>query len=262
MQDINQIQLSLLLLVRDISARYGLTCFLFGDALRGAVRKGDFLPDGQDIALLMPAQDLRNFCAYFQRESPKGVFLQNPETEKACPFIHTKLRQNGTTMMPVRFKDVKMHHGIGIDLYPYYPVDTGKIARWRTRFLHKASELLVSASLTPYLEKPGLIRKLILKIAEEKRLEVAAKLIKQLEKGNKKSMQVYTPFGGGTFFWREALGEETFKLTLGGESFRVPDRREVFLNMTGEKHDYGEMAINTEKGFESYGKPAKSKSKK
>lgn len=262
MQDINKIQLSLLLLVRDISSRYGLTYYLFGDALRGAVRKGDFLPDSGDIALLMPAQDLKNFCAYFKRENPKGVFLQNAETEKACPFIHTKLRQNGTTMMPVRFKSVKMHHGIGIDIYPYYPVEPGKIARFRTRALHKISELLIASSLTPYKESPKLTEKLILKIPEDKRRETVTKLLKQLEKGNKKSMQVYTPFGDGRFFWREALGEETFMLSFAGENFRVPDRREVFLNMTGNAAQEEEMLLDASKGFESYLKPKKEKSKK
>ncbi len=262
MQDIKKIQLSLLLTVRDICERFGLTYYLFGDALRGAVRKGDFLSDGRDIALLMPVQDLRNFCAYFKREAPKGIFLQNTETEKECPFVHTKLRQNGTTMMPVQLKNVKMHHGISIDLYPYYPVDPGKVARLRTRFLHRTAELLTSVSLAPHTDKPRLIHKLLLKVPEEKRQLFLEKLLKQLEKGNKKSMQVYTPFGGGQFFWREALGEETFSLTFSGESFRVPDRREVFLNMAGSTPDAGEILLDAGKGFESYKKPPKAKNKK
>ena len=164
--------------------------------------------------------------------------------------------------MPVRFKDVKMHFGIAIDLYPYYPVDPGKIARFRTRSLHRISALLASAPLVPHMEKLGLMQKLILKVPEEKRQECLAKLLKQLEKGNKKSMQVYTPFGGGQFFWREALGEETFSLTLSGETFRVPDRREVFLNMTGSSKEEGEILLDAGKGFESYKKPKKAKSKK
>ena len=262
MQDVKNIQLALLVLVRDICTRYGLTYYLLGDALTAAVRKTALSEESTDVAVLMPAQDLRNFCAYFKREAPKGIFLSNTETEKECPFIHTKLKQNGTTMMPVRFKSVKMHHGIGIDMYPYYPVEPGKFARFRTRAFHKISELLAASCLTPHKENPKLSEKLILKVPEEKRREMMTKLLKQIEKGNKNSMQVYTPFGGGTFFWREALGEEIFNLPLSGESFRVPDRREVFLNMTGKNAFDEEFIVDVAKGFETYLKPKKEKSKK
>lgn len=164
--------------------------------------------------------------------------------------------------MPVRFKNVKMHHGIGIDIYPYYPVDPGKIARLRTRLLHRTAELLASTALAPHMDKPGLTHKLLLKVPEEKRRSFLEKLLKRLEKGNKKSMQVYAPFGGGQFFWREALGEEMFSLTLSGETFRVPDRREVFLNMTGNAKEEGEILLDAGKSFESYKNPRKAKSKK
>ncbi len=233
MNEIQSVQLELLKVCRDICSRYGITYFLFGDTLRGAVRKNAFLPEGTEAALLMPAADLKNFCAYFAREAPKGLFLSNMHTEKACCRLYTRIQKDGTTEMPRAFKDMPLHFGIGVDLYPYYPVEVGKAAQLLTKIYLFIAEKLLCASRTAFLETPSFLEKLIVKIPEEKRLEFAKKLAKKLEKGNKKSMQVCVPYGGAEFFWREALSEEeTFSLMLEGEMFRVPDKREVFLNMT------------------------------
>ncbi len=266
MREIQGVQLELLKICRDICNRYGLTYFLFGDTLRGAVRKGAFLPDSTEAALLMPAQDLKNFCAYFEREAPKGISVSNMQTEKKCCFVHTRVCKDGTLAVPERLRDMPVHHGIGVSIYPYYPMDVGKMTRPLTKFYLWMAEKLLGAGVVPYLEKPSFTERLAFKIPEEKRRELAAEAVRKLEKGNKKSMQVCVPFGGADFFWREALGEEeTFMLSLEGESFRVPDRREVFLNMAGKTVDtarFGAMQWNVKCGTEKQKKAKEKKTKK
>lgn len=252
--DIQSIQLEILKVCRDICQRYGLTYFLFGDTLRGAVRGGAFLKNSTEAALLMPAGDLKNFCAYFEREAPQGLTLSNMHTEKAFPYLHTVVRKDGTKGVPGRLQDMPVHHGIGVTVYPYYPMEMRKTARPLMKLQMWLAEKMLGASMTPYIAKPSFLENMILKIPAEKRRKMALYAVKKLEKGDKRSMQVCSPLGSAYFFWREALGEETFALSLEGEAFRVPDRKEVFLNMNGrERNDplYGEMIWNLDDGKEN-----------
>lgn len=264
MKEIQHMQFEMLQTCRDICRRYGLTYFLFGDTLRGAVRKSDFLPDSTEAALLMPAGDLKNFCAYFDREKPEGLSLSTIYTEKECYHLHVKICKDGTVGTPAKLLQMPVHHGISVSLYPYYPVDVGRLARPLTKVYMWVAEKLLGASLTPYLEKPSLLDTLLAKIPVEKRQSILQKVVKKLEKGDKKSMQVCTPLGGANFFWREALGEEeTFMLSFAGEEFRVPDRKEVFLNMTVPtvKNRFGdEMVWQTQPEKEDGGRKNKKKS--
>jgi len=183
-------------------------------------------------------------------------------TEKACYRMHTRIQKDGTTEMPRALKDMPLHFGIGVDIYPYYPVEVGKAAQILTKVYLYIAEKLLCASRAAFLEAPSFLDRLVLKIPEEKRLAFARKLEKKLEKGNKKSMQVCMPYGGAEFFWREALlEEETFTLMLEGEAFRVPDKREVFLNMSGKAPEE-DVIRNAGKGYASYKKPEKKKAKK
>ncbi|MBQ7033613.1 MAG: LicD family protein [Clostridia bacterium] len=230
--DVQNIQLGILKTCRDICQRYGLTYFLFGDTLRGAVRGGKFLSGSTEAALLMPSGDLKNFCAYFAREAPEGLFLSCVETEKEYPYLTVRVRKDNTVGEAERLLGLSGHHGISVSLYPYYPMEVGRLARPCTKAYVWLAERLLGASLVSCLEKPVLLDTIFAKIPIEKRLAWAGKAVRKLEKGSKKSMQVCVPLGGAVFFWREALGEEeTFVATLSGEEFRVPDRKEVFLNM-------------------------------
>lgn len=262
--DIQSIQFEILKVCRDICQRYGLTYFLFGDTLRGAVRGGAFLKNSTEAALLMPAGDLKNFCAYFEREAPQGMTLSNMHTEKEFPYLHAVVRKDGTKGVPGRLQNMPVHHGIGVTIYPYYPMEMRKTARTFTKMQIWLAEKMLGASLTPHIAKPSFLEKMILKIPAEKRRELAFVAVKKLEKGDKRSMQVCSPLGGANFFWRETLGEgETFALSLEGETFRVPDRKEVFLNMNGrERNDplYGEMIWSLDAGKEN-GKGTKKKKK-
>ena len=264
--DIQNIQFEILKVCRDICQRYGLTYFLFGDTFRGAVRGGEFLKNSTEAAILMPAGELRNFCAYFEREAPKELFLSNAQTEKNFPYLHTVIRKDGTKGVPGRLQDMPAHQGIGVTIYPYYPMEMKKTARPVTKLLIWLAEKMLGASMTPYIAKPSFTDELVQKIPQEKRREIALKAIKKLEKGDKRSMQVCTPIGSAYFFWREALGEEeTFRLSLVGEEFRVPDRKEVFLNMNTRGNNdakYGEMIwdLHVEKPLKNLsGKKKKSK---
>ncbi|MBE7025700.1 MAG: LicD family protein [Ruminococcaceae bacterium] len=227
----HEIQFAILKVCRDICQRYGLVYYLFGDTLRGAVQKGDFLPDSTEAALLMPVGDMKNFCAYFAREAPEGLVLSGIETEKEYPALTVCIRKEGTVGGAKRLLQMPGHHGIGVTVYPYYPVDAGQFARLFKHIYVRIAERLLGAARVPYLEKPGFIDRLLAKIPVEKRRAVAKMAIRRLEAGSKKSMQVCTPLQNTVFFWREALGEECFTASLRGEKFPVPDRREVFMNM-------------------------------
>lgn len=51
-------------------------------------------------------------------ECSKKYFVQNSFTDKEYPCLWTQIRVNGTTSMPVELKELNMHWGICIDIFP------------------------------------------------------------------------------------------------------------------------------------------------
>ena len=99
---------------RQLKLPYFLVC---GSAL-GAVKYQGFIPwdDDMDIAMLRP--DYEVFLAQAPALLPGHIFLQNYKTDPAFPAIYSKLRLSGTLFLEASARDLPIHQGIFIDLFP------------------------------------------------------------------------------------------------------------------------------------------------
>ena len=114
---VKQVELEALLEIKRICEKNGIRYFLDSGTLLGAVRHKGFIPWDDDIDVTMPWKDYRRFCRVCKRDIGERFFLQNYETDYyGAPFA--KLRVNGTTMMGVDEKNMKMHTGIWVDIFP------------------------------------------------------------------------------------------------------------------------------------------------
>lgn len=125
---LKRIQLDLFRQFLDICARIGLTYYLLGGTLLGAVRHQGFIPWDDDIDVGMPRRDYTRFLELSPRYLSEGIFLQTCWTDPEFPCNYAKLRNSRTTFIEPGLKHRDIHHGVYIDIFPldFYP-DKGRL---------------------------------------------------------------------------------------------------------------------------------------
>ncbi len=115
-----RVAVSILEVVRDICKKHDIKFYLgFGSAL-GAVRHGGVIPWDDDIDILMFSDDVIKFQEVCKKELPEHLFYQNYLTDKNFFLKMIKICDNNSTAINLDYKDVLMHYGLCIDIFPLY----------------------------------------------------------------------------------------------------------------------------------------------
>ena len=111
-------------------------CFVTGGTAIGAYYFQGFVKWDDDIDLGMKRDDYEKFIKEAPSIISKGFFVQCAKTEPNTPFYFLKVRKDNTLFVQQEFKDVKMHHGIFVDIFPYDNIpDNPMTAKIHTRFV-------------------------------------------------------------------------------------------------------------------------------
>lgn len=111
-------------------------CFVTGGTAIGAHYFQGFVKWDDDIDLGMRRMDYEKFLAKAPALISDGFFLQYFKTEPDTPFYFAKVRKDGTLFVQKEYKDVKIHHGIFVDIFPYDNIpDNPVIAKIHTRLV-------------------------------------------------------------------------------------------------------------------------------
>ena len=105
--------------IDTICRRHNLTYFAIGGTALGAVRHQGFIPWDDDIDIGMPRKDYEAFMRYAAEELPQGYFLQTFATEKKTPFYFAKIRKDNTKFVEFYLRDLDIHQGIFVDIFPF-----------------------------------------------------------------------------------------------------------------------------------------------
>lgn len=139
LRKVQLIQLDMLIEFDRICKANNLKYQLFAGSLLGAIRHNGFIPWDDDVDVAMLRSDYEKFLDICNDYLSPDYFLQTYETDPNYHRQFARLRKNNTKYLQQGYKDLDIHHGIFIDIFPMDNVKpfsfVGRIHLWLCHFL-------------------------------------------------------------------------------------------------------------------------------
>lgn len=191
LKKLQAIELDILVIFDKFCREHDICYSLFAGTALGAVRHKGFIPWDDDVDVFMDLKNYDRFISLWRDNPVDGYYLQSSDDENSH-INHTKIRKDGTILASQNEMNSTEHHGIWIDIFPFYKVPTDEHKRkqfnrnayirilfTRNHIPEKASTLIKAAAfisrITPKSLK-GMIRN-----GSEKRLRVFDSLTSDYE---------------------------------------------------------------------------------
>lgn len=97
----------------------GIDYFVQGGTAIGTFFNHGFVPWDDDIDLGMTRHNYNRFVKEAPSIISSDYFIQCFETEKKTPFYYIKVRKNNTLFVEYPYKDLDIHQGIFVDIFPF-----------------------------------------------------------------------------------------------------------------------------------------------
>ncbi len=267
--DLGALQLCELDLLKEfvrVCDKHHLKYYLAWGTLLGAVRHQGFIPWDDDIDVCMPYEDYVRFKEVCETELGSEYFYEDWYNHHDC-FLHwAKLRKNGTTCMTRREADLKIHWGVGLDIFPLIKIDTMGMSRTR-KLANAVLKLILQRSYLPYGEKSfskkvkGMIYAVIPKAMDEKIVRQCYKILSK-SKGNAKYVYDFSDTWARAAWPAEVFGEGV-KYQFEDVMLNCPNDVDAYLKQAyGEDYmdipkvedriDHGDIIVDLEKDYTYY----------
>lgn len=123
-------QLDMLCYFRDFCKENGLTFYLIGGGLIGALRDGGFVPWDDDVDVMLPRADYEKLPKLWKEKHADGRFLLlKTDDEVFTGNIFTTITDTNYTMVKANQTDVDIPHGLVLDVFPLDVCPDGRFAR-------------------------------------------------------------------------------------------------------------------------------------
>lgn len=207
-KNLRKIQLKQLYIAKTIDRickKYNINYFLNAGSLLGAVRHNGFIPWDDDLDIGMLRKDYNKFLEVLNQELDEDFFIQTWDYDENYPFPFLKIRLNGTKYIEYNSRNVDIHKGIYVDIFPYDNLSNNKFSRFIQRYSSKIIiHLLLNKSGYEYSNKKiFFLIKCLSKIFSKEFLR--NKLYSIMNKYNDKITEKVVTFGGANSFEKETI---------------------------------------------------------
>lgn len=152
---LQEIETNMLKYLGDFCDENEIEYFIIGGTALGAVRHGGFIPWDDDIDVGMTRPNYEKFIKIGKEKIKAPYFMSCRETEPNTPFPYIKLRLDNSRYIEYSNRNIKIHQGIYIDIFPYdnAPDDHDTHIEWFNK-LQKLVRLYVLRMTPDYSSKP------------------------------------------------------------------------------------------------------------
>ena len=270
MSELKEIQQFEYQMLKDVARAFdenNIQYFLDSGTLIGAVRHSDFIPWDDDVDICMTLPNYCKFLRIGQRILGDKYFVQNYKTDKYYYEMWTKIRANGTTSMPKGLRNLDIHFGICLDVFPLVGAsDNPKKRAKQKRALALNRSLLMDSYIKAVEEKLSIKQKIMYIIPRSIRRVICRMNEKRFMldvENHSKCVQVYCvmekEYPSYLFneyikiFFREDYfysikGYDTYLRIMYGDYMKLPPESE----RVGHSSESGEIIFDIKKDYKYY----------
>lgn len=248
LRKVQLIQLEMAKEVKRICEENGIKYFLDSGTLLGAVRHKGFIPWDDDLDIGMMQEEYERFLKIAPSKLSSEYFLQTWENDKNYPLPFAKIRKRNTLFIESMFENIDMHHGIWIDIFPYYscPDDEKEKNKLSLNLRICAAEMLMKCNAKTWISCDTQIKKLwafikripfiiYAKFHTKKQLISKYKVILKKYSGLN-TYRITTP--SGKWIIPRKCGEQLEEIIFEGIMFSAPADSDLYL-----KSVYGDYMV-------------------
>ena len=112
-----------------VCQKHNIPYFVIGGTAIGALYDQAILPWDDDIDIGMTRENYNKFLKVAPGELGPSYFLSWIETDPHTPYYFAKVKKNDTLFVEEMFKNVPMHPGIFVDIFPFDKIPDNKLLR-------------------------------------------------------------------------------------------------------------------------------------
>ena len=117
-----------------VCKKHDIPYFIQGGSAIGAFYNKGIVPWDDDVDVGMTRENYNRFLEVAPKELGAEYFLEWFGTESNTPFYFAKVKRNNTLFVEHIWKDMDIHHGVFVDIFPYDRVPNNKTLEKLHRF--------------------------------------------------------------------------------------------------------------------------------
>ncbi|MBS1352096.1 MAG: LicD family protein [Coprobacter sp.] len=139
LEQLHEVLYEILAEVVRVCDKYDIPYFVIGGTAIGALYDKAILPWDDDIDIGMKREDYEYFLRVAPGELNDAYFLSWLGTDPHTPYHFTKVKKKNTLFVEENYRDIPMHQGIFVDIFPFDRIPDNK---WLRRIQFEAVNFL------------------------------------------------------------------------------------------------------------------------